>query len=127
MTKLKITILASDILENNYTDAYNCPITKALARAGRPDLYECVGIFKKESEGHSSSDELILDSREYRELSDILFGMYNYAFPEKKYPRTPVPVANFDFELNIESGEFVIDESIIQSTHVEFVEKKNED
>jgi len=35
---VKITVLAQDIIENNYMDAKTCPITRALVNAGYPNL-----------------------------------------------------------------------------------------
>lgn len=47
MPKIKLTILASDIREADYTDPSDCSITRALHRAGYKELHDCICILNE--------------------------------------------------------------------------------
>jgi hypothetical protein len=75
MGVITITILKEDILLNNYHDADECPITKALHRAGYIELHDVGRIH-----GELNSDYISINHRDnstYRDLILKLFGMYN--------------------------------------------------
>lgn len=75
MAKIKLQILAKDILSSQYTDSSNCAITKALARAGYPEYEDAgTGICIEDT-----LDEVVNDSNEtYRKLRDKVQNMYDY-------------------------------------------------
>lgn len=122
MGLLKIKILAEDIKLNNYCNAEECPITRALARAGRPDLMECVGIYKK---SEALLDKRLVDTDQYQDLRAKLFGMYYSLKPESTYPMDvdPIPVEDFEYDLML-PDDLIIDEATVKATQVEFVPKE---
>jgi len=97
LTKLTLQILAKDILENDYTDFQYCPITRALARAGRPDLHECNGIY------HNKSGKMLLGREKFQPPKDKLFGMYATKLNRLNYcGQSPIPIEDFEFEIEFE-------------------------
>ena len=105
-TKLTLQILAKDILENDYTDSSECPITRALARSGRPDLYDVGGLCIKESANR------LFDCQKndgYLELTKKVVGMYStkvdkllsISLIEGEIGRLPIE----DFEITIYFSE----------------------
>src|SRR6476659_7973126 len=114
MATLKLKILAEDIKLDNYTNAEECPITKALARAGRPDLIECVGIYQK---GECLLDKHLVKVDDYLDLRAKLFGMYHFLNPECFFGEVvePIPVEDFEYDLTI-PDELIIDENTIKAT-----------
>lgn len=72
---LKITILKKDILLNNYMFWEKCPITKALHRAGRKDLFDTGFI-----ENGNGYPFIPSNNDSYINLLTKLYGMYNYQF-----------------------------------------------
>lgn len=106
LTKLTITIKKEDILADNYTDSQVCPITKALARAGRPDLIECVGIYKRNAQGYSGVPVLAND--EYHGLMVKLYSMYasfptTHSYDNYGHEKiTPIEPADFDYTIEFE-------------------------
>jgi hypothetical protein len=99
-TKLVLKILAKDILENGYVDSDKCPITRALARAGRPDLADCGGLYINEQfpDGYLCDGT---DNKSYRRLVNKLFGMYatkkNIDF---NCGVAAIPIKNFQATIN---------------------------
>jgi len=86
METLKLTILANDILTTNYTDGQDCAITRALARAGRPDLMDDANqIIKKIDKTNLSENEIMLQTEVviypnnlgYQKMEESVYGMYN--------------------------------------------------
>jgi hypothetical protein len=73
MVKIVLNILASDIKETDYLRASDCAITRALLRAGYPNLIDCgTEISKKKS-------KLIVDSYipfNYNILANKVMEMY---------------------------------------------------
>jgi hypothetical protein len=99
MKTIDLTILKEDILLDNYMDSRNCPITKALARVGRPDVYD---------QGEIRIDEDVIDdcNQTYFDLVAKLFGMYNsmkeddsYKCRVKGYTPPAIPVETFTHTL----------------------------
>lgn len=97
LTTLSLNILAKDILENDYINANECPITKALARAGRPDLHDIAGLYNKADEKRL----FFTDSNpSYQTLRDNVLGMYANKDPDhygSSYPSLPIE----DFSVTI--------------------------
>ena len=122
MAKLKLKILAEDIKMNNYWNANECPITKALHRAGRTDLIECVGVYKK---GEPLFGDPLVTTDGYEDLRAKLFGMLKSINPNVTYAidSPPIPIEDFEYDLML-PDDLVIDKDIVKSTQVEFVEKK---
>lgn len=79
MKTITLTILAEDILLDNYKDYKECPITKALHRAGYLNLEDIGFISGKDNDGNN----IIIDNHgmlyndTYNDLIVKLFGMYN--------------------------------------------------
>ncbi len=71
MKQIKLEILAEDILLDNYYDSDHCPITKALHRAGFPDLEDQGCIYVEGTCINSYNNE------SYKDLLIKLLGMYN--------------------------------------------------
>lgn len=106
--RITLTILAKDIKKDNYFDSEKCPITKALKRAGYPELRDGGRIMYR--------DEVIcseIDNKSYHKLLIKLFGMYN-SMPGSlrpysvKNPKTgdpiyvdPLPIEDFTITLNL--------------------------
>ena len=92
---LKLTILASDILNSEYTNGNDCAITRALARAGRPDLMDDANQIIIKTDVHTDfvkRDVIVPPSNEqYQEMQDAVYGMY---FDREKYP-----VQNMEFTI----------------------------
>lgn len=99
MPKIELEILAEDILLDNYMDAYKCPITKALHRAGYSDAIDSGTI---ELNGY---DLINYNNKSYCELIDKLFGMYNSInskygiFRSARGVMNPIPVESFKHTL----------------------------
>jgi len=72
--EITITILAEDIRNNSYFSANHCPITRALHRAGYSKLKD-TGTIEGEFEGESI--DINVKNKDYNDLLDKLFGMYN--------------------------------------------------
>lgn len=71
--ELKLRILAKDIRETNYNHSKDCAITRALERAGRPDLKdEGVDIVYKETREVFTDKE----NPSYLELSNKVVDLY---------------------------------------------------
>jgi len=87
MESITLKILASDILSTNYTDAQDCAITRALARAGRPDLMDDANqiIIKTDTKVPFVVRNIIVppSNEQYQEMQDAVYGMY---FDREKYP-----------------------------------------
>lgn len=105
--KATLTILAEDIRQGNYMDSSNCPITKALHRAGYPDLRDS-GI-----EIINNYDDAVCNRRtcpEYQALIDKVIGMTKKVRQDKgdtrfnDDPREAIEIADFtvELELNLE-------------------------
>lgn len=74
MQELTLNILASDIETTDYMEADDCAITRALVRAGRPDLVDTgLAISVR---GSIIGDLVKLGNPTYRELSDKVVSMY---------------------------------------------------
>lgn len=72
--KIKLTILAEDILLDNYFNCRECPITKALARAGYPELQD-IGRIVGAINGISI--EITRENNDsYLKLTNRLYSMY---------------------------------------------------
>lgn len=98
MSQLKFIILAQDIREANYHSS-DCPITRALKRAGY-NAYDG-GIKITMNEG--SEEEVSISTPEYRSMVERLLGMYR----SKEHPRmayeSPAPVTPIeDFEVTLD-------------------------
>ncbi len=76
MHTLQLTILKEDILENNYKCSDNCPITKALRRAGSK-WTDVGGIADENGRRIMSSSCNDNYNESYKELLTKLFSMYN--------------------------------------------------
>ena len=80
--KVTLEILASDILETSYTDARDCAITRALARAGFPNYRECgTEIVDREVDGENYKYDIKLlkaKSKRYQKLSNRVKSMYAF-------------------------------------------------
>lgn len=97
MSQIKLEIKAEDILLDNYFDSENCPITKALHRAGYTDLkHTGIVIIDKEDIFPSTNSS-------YESLLEKLYGMYassskvnrNWVISFKDGPIKPIPVKDF--------------------------------
>lgn len=73
--EITITILAEDILLDNYTNSSECPITKALHRAGYTELKD-TGNIKGELDGEYISIHH-RENESYEALLLKMFGMIN--------------------------------------------------
>lgn len=67
--KITLIILAKDIKENNYFDTGDCPITKALHRAGYTFLKDTGTMISPIDYEYNEQDNINLHNK--------LFGMYN--------------------------------------------------
>lgn len=101
--QITITILAEDILLNNYMNCDECPITKALHRAGYSELKDTGSI-----EGELDGVYICIASTNndsYREMLTKLFGMYNsefdYEMRVKGVMVEPIPAEDFTHTLII--------------------------
>ena len=79
MKTITLTILAEDILLNNYRDYEECPITKALHRAGYLNLQDIGFISGRDNDGNDITidNNGIVYNDTYNNLLVKLFGMYN--------------------------------------------------
>lgn len=100
LTKLNLTIKKEDILKEDYTDSYNCPITKALARAGRPDLIEAVGIHNRKPDGKPNKE--LLSTQGYHEAEQKMFRMYGSFNSRFDYIKDPEEPADIEFTIEFE-------------------------
>lgn len=77
---VKITILAKDVIENGYMDAKTCPITRALAVAGYPNLRHYGTtidvVTEKEKEDNEYFTCLTTKSEKMQELNDAVRTLY---------------------------------------------------
>ena len=103
MKKVKITILASDILEGKYGYSKECAMTKAFRRAGL-DIREVGGDI------HSNWDSTIImptpEDLEHRVLAMYAWADRNDQGKLSQWPLrgnfpTPIEPADFDYELTI--------------------------
>ena len=89
--RLVLTIFKKDILQDNYMDSDNCPLTKAYRRAGKNWTDEGIDINTR------CSDIVITykENKSYKKLVDTLIAMYmsfskdrqsNSNNPQKKLP-----------------------------------------
>jgi hypothetical protein len=97
--KTKLTILKEDILKDNYLRSSQCPITKALRRAGFPRLKE-------------GGSEIVVDdqwlnrfvAKTPQELQDKLFAMY-IGMGLERFDEdgriSPLEPADFEFEMEL--------------------------
>lgn len=105
-TSITLTILEEDIRELNYHDSENCPITKALARAGYPELRESGGSLTNNGDTEDEFMSYQTDETFYG-LSGIVLDMEHYintindgwpipeGSPHHKEPKT------FDFTFKV--------------------------
>jgi hypothetical protein len=106
MESITLKILASDILTTNYTDSQDCAITRALARAGRPDLQDDANqIIKKlnVSESDEFGDierEIVIYSNNigYQKMEESVYGMYN-AKRGQQYCGKLHPIVDMEFTI----------------------------
>jgi len=72
--EITITILKENILQNSYFDSRNCPISRALKRAGYEGLQDCGYIV-----GTLDGEKVEIDTcnEDYHALLTKLFSMYN--------------------------------------------------
>lgn len=70
--QIELTILKEDMKEGNYFDNTKCPITKALARAGYPNLQDHGLEIRDKFSGAILADRM---SVEYREATAKLIKM----------------------------------------------------
>ena len=79
MKTITLTILAEDILLDNYKDYKDCPITKALHRAGYLNLEDIGFISGTDNDGNKITidNNGIVYNDTYNNLVVKLFGMYN--------------------------------------------------
>ena len=70
---LELHILAEDILEVSYFDGKDCPITRALARAGHPELHDSGNEIVNDE-----TSKKIIDRRDptYETLVNRVISMY---------------------------------------------------
>jgi hypothetical protein len=115
-TKLKLTILAEDILKSNYLTSNSCAITKALARAGRKDLKDN-GTLTRQDEFQCSYGAPLAqttNNRSYFELTHKVLCMYatkenseigGYIYsPEEDALIVQIPIEDFEHELIFEES-----------------------
>jgi hypothetical protein len=77
MKELILNILALDIQTTGYLNARDCAITRALARAGRPDLIdEGVDIIKYSKDYPKKERVTYYGNKDYFELSEKVHDMY---------------------------------------------------
>jgi len=96
-----LKILAQDIWDNTYTDAFNCPITKALERAGLK-LMEC-GTTIETNMPIGAKRICVGDTPD--ELTDMVCAMYSFknkvAYASRGSHRDtyliPIPPADFEY------------------------------
>jgi hypothetical protein len=97
MKQITLTILAEDILLDNYMNSKNCPITRALHRAGELKLGDSGYINGWDKEGNWVV--INNDNFSYRKLVIKLFSMYlsfNNSFKTSgDVILTPIPVEDF--------------------------------
>lgn len=101
MTKLKI--LAEDIMNYGYYNSSNCPITRALQRAGFEN-YEDHGVHIKDTDGTliiSSEEDKDLYDENYKNLVNRVISMYAYKHNEKPIDYVPEEPKDFEVELPI--------------------------
>lgn len=75
MKKIILNILKENILLDNYMHYNECPITKALQRAGHVEAFDMGSI-----NGRINGEEVYISSKNnasYKELLTKLYGMYN--------------------------------------------------
>ncbi len=74
MTTITLNILAKDILENSYVESDECPITRALERAGYTEYCDAGTCITKKD----TLEDLITDENEtYLSLVTKVCQMYN--------------------------------------------------
>lgn len=99
MPKIKLIILASDMKEANYGDPNDCPITRALKRAGfhgwRDTGYGIDNIFHEE----------VVKGPHYIEMADKVLGMMSYEKPGSLFHSSTEPATDFDWELEYSDEE----------------------
>ncbi len=102
MKKIILNILAQDILEARYLDSEDCPITRALSRAGFPE-YEDAGEILDEN---GVAIATIENNNSYVELVKKLFGMYHTKdgrpYKLRGYLSEPTPIEDFEHTLILE-------------------------
>ena len=76
MKTITLTILKEDILLDNYMDSGECPITKALRRAGHPNLYDR-GYITGQDNNYEEVHIIDNNNESYNDLLKKLYGMYN--------------------------------------------------
>lgn len=82
MPEITLNILASDIKETDYYNSEDCAITRALSRAGRPDLQDVGrGIEYKDL---NIINRFVTDwsNPSYQDLVETVLLMYGYKNPE---------------------------------------------
>lgn len=76
MKTLKITILAEDIKSTDYFSSSDCAITRALHRAGRPDLKHCGSMHIGLTNPDGDTDYIgQIDQETY----NTVIGMYHHS------------------------------------------------
>lgn len=103
MTILKLTILAEDILNSEYINGQDCAITRALARAGRPDLMDDANQIIVKVDLHQpfvQRDVVVPPSNEqYQLMQDAVFGMYRNKDGSDYEEEIIYPVQDMEFTI----------------------------
>lgn len=77
MTKIKLLVLKEDIEKYDYTSSGECPITRALWRAGYEGYKSCVDVMFDSN--NTSRTILEYEIHPMRMLNAIVVGMQRYA------------------------------------------------
>lgn len=83
---ITLEIKASDINETWYSDSKDCAITRALHRAGFPDLRDSGKYILNDEDRKVTKPE----DKDYYELGNRVIRMYHYNI-NKKFPENPYP------------------------------------
>ncbi len=96
--EIKIKILAEDIRNTNYFSSKDCAITRALHRAGYPNLRDCGVSIMNDNDGSRSN---IMNHGEYMKMTDKVINMYAFVDKQVKM-NSPVEPEDFEFIIEVD-------------------------
>jgi len=77
--EVTITVLAKDVLENSFLNAQECPITRALAIAGQPELIHCgsdICLVKEGADIWKAPQVINQSDEKFNELNKYILEAY---------------------------------------------------
>lgn len=93
MPKIKLTILASDMKETDYLDNKDCPITRALYRAGYKGWRDTGTTIMNEK-----GERKIVD-KSYHDMTNKIVRMMGYKEKKNSFIKQGGSATDFDWEL----------------------------